>query len=243
MPPPPPPPFGRPVQPYGTPYPYGGPPSPPPGNSRVGLVLGIVGGGVALLMVIALAVVVWVRAGSAFHEAGYALTLPETLVGGRFELVEDLSDSGGRQELAEDADTWSVQVTDVVTGRYAPGGDQGEGMLMLTGLYGELRSPGVAREGLLEGVGETDGVTVEVEAEEFAQSGSPTVGCAVLSHGDLGATVVYPVCAWADDNTAALVFVLTEKTAEQDPFDVDLSFYARLTLRVRSEAVRASAGA
>ena len=236
-------PYGQqPAGPYGHPYaqqPYGwaAPPvAPPPKKRRAWLVLGVTGGavGVVLAILVALALISQ-TAESGFPEARFQLTLPKTLIDGRFELAQDLSDSKG-QSIEDEADgAWDAKVTAAVVGQYSLGGDDTKGILVFSGMYGRFKNRDEARHNMLKGVGEADGVTVAVGPKEFTQNGSPTVSCEVVTQKKLGTTMSYPVCAWTDANTAAAVAPMTAKAATQDPSDIDLAFYAKFTLQVRSE--------
>lgn len=224
-----------PQQPYG----WGAPPMAPPKKRRVGLVLGIVGGVVGVVVVITVALaLIGTAAESGFPAAKYRLTLPKTLLDGRFELAQDLSDSQGRKIVDEADGAWDAKVTDGVVGQYSLGGDATKGVLVVSGMYGRFKNTDEARRNMLKGVGEADGVTVAVGPKDFTQSGSPTVSCEVVTQKKLGATMTYPVCAWTDGNTGAAVAPMILKNATQDPSEVDLALYARMTLQVRSEAMK-----
>jgi hypothetical protein len=211
---------------------------PPSKKRRVGPVLGIVSGGVGVVVAIVVVALIGLNAEGGFPEAKFALTLPKTLIGGRFELAQDLSDSKGQKIKDEANGAWDAKVTDAVVGQYSLGGDQTKGGLVLSGMYGRFKNTDEARGNMLKGAGEADGVTVAVGPKDFTQSGSPTVSCEVLQQKKLGTSMTYPVCAWTDDNTGALVAPMTAKTAAQDASQVDLRFYARFTLQVRSETVK-----
>jgi hypothetical protein len=229
--------------PYGAPHPYGWgvPPMapPPPKKRRVGLVLGIVGGavGVVVAIVVALALI-GSSAASGFPEAKFTLTVPKTLLDGRFELAEDLSDSQGRKIVEEADGSWDAKITGAVVGRYGLNGDATKGVLVTSGMYGRFKQTDEARRNMLKGAGEADGVTVSVGPKDFPKDGSPMVSCEVLTQEQSGTTLVYPACAWADDNTAAMVAVMGAATTEQNPSAVPLAFYANVTLQVRSESVK-----
>ncbi|GAB1337816.1 hypothetical protein ACE1SV_44060 [Streptomyces sp. E-15] len=244
----------QPPGPYGSPYPqqqpypaqphppqpypgWGVPPvAPPPRKRRVGLVLGIVGGVVAVVVV--LLVVLGTLAESGFPAAEHRLTLPHKLVDGRFELVRDLSAAQGRKIEDEADGAWDAKDTVGVVGQYAVGGDDTKGVLVLSGMYGRFRNTDAARRNMLKGAAEADGVTLAVPRRDFPQDGGPTISCEVLTQKSAGVTMTYPVCAWTDGNTGAAVASMTSATARQDPSEVDLRFYARLTLQVRAETVR-----
>jgi hypothetical protein len=211
----------------------------PPPKKRVGLVLGVVGGvlGVVVAILVAL-VLIGAKAESGFPEAEFALTLPKTLIDGRFELAEDLSDTEG-QKIENEADgAWDAKDIQGVVGQYYLNGDAAKGTLTISGMYGRFKNADDARDHMLKGAGEADGVTVAVPPKDFTDSGV-TISCEVLSQKKLGMTISYPACAWADGNTAAIVAWTTQKSLTQDPSDVDLRFSARMTLQVRSETVKA----
>ena len=236
--------------PHGTPYaqaPYppqpqgwGVPPmGPPPKKRRVGLIVGIVGGVVGLIVIGGVVLALIGNAvGSGFPEAKNKLTLPKTLIDGRFELAQDLSDSEG-QKIEDEADgAWDAKDIHAVVGQYSQGGDQTQGALVISGMYGRLKNTDRARRDMLKGATDADGVTLAAGPKDFTQSGEPTVSCEVLTQEKLGTTLTYPACAWADGNTGAIVAVMTAKTLHQDASEVDLGSYARLTRQVRAESVK-----
>lgn len=171
-------------------------------------------------------------------DATFELTLPKTLGDGRFELARDLSDSEG-QRIEDETGAGYAKITDAVVSQYDLGGDQSRGVLLLSGMYGRFKDTDLARQNMLKGAAEGDGATVVVGPRTFTRSGSPTVGCEVLRQRKPDTSVVYPVCAWADGNTAAVVAPIVADTAAQGPSAIDLGFYARFALQVRTEAVKA----
>jgi hypothetical protein len=207
---------------------------PPPKKSRVGLVLGIVGGAV-VAVVAALALIGSTVARSSLPAAEFSLTLPQTLVDGRFELAEDLSDSQGAAVEKEAEGAWDAKVTEAVVGRYSLNGDPAKGVLLLSGMYGRFRNADHMSRGMLKGAGDADGVTVTEGPRGFPREGSPTVYCEVLTQEQAGTTATYPLCAWTDDNTSAMV-VPPATTASRNPTAMPLAAYARMTLQIRSEA-------
>jgi hypothetical protein len=206
---------------------------------RVGLVIGVLGGvlGVGVAIVVALALI-GARVESGFPEADFALTLPKTLIDGRFELAADLSSTQG-QKIEEEADgAWDAKDAVGVVGTYALNGDATKGTLVLSGMYGRFKNTDKARESMLKGAGGATGVTVAVPWKDFAD-GAVTISCEVLGQRKSGVTVTCPTCAWADGNTAATIAWTTRKTLTQDPADVDLALSAKMTLQVSSETRKA----
>ncbi|MFG2884860.1 hypothetical protein ACGFYV_21660 [Streptomyces sp. NPDC048297] len=236
--------------PYGSPYPqqqphpqqphpqqpypaWGMPPmGPPPKKRRLGLVLGIVGG-VVTLGVVAL-VLLGALVESGFPPAKNRLTLPHKLLNGTYVLAEDLSGSEG-QKVEDEADgAWDAKDIHAVVGRYSPGGDDSTGMLLVSGMYGRFMNKDDVRAGMLKGATEADGVTVTRPAKDVTPPGADTaISCEVLTQKRGLTTLTYPVCSWADGNTAAVVGELTLK--QGDSATVDLDTAARHTLEIRSE--------
>ncbi|WP_317936537.1 hypothetical protein [Streptomyces cellostaticus] len=244
--PPPPGPYGSPYpqqQPYPQqPYPgWGMPPmGPPPKKRRVGLVLGIVGGVLLLLVggLVALGVI-GMKIEAGFPEAKNKLTLPKTLLDQKYDLADDLSDSEGRKIKNEVDGSWDAKVTDSVVGRYSPGGDDTKGTLVVSGLYGRFQNTTKGRNNMLKGVGEADGVTVAEPRRDLTPSGTDTtISCEVVVQKRSSATLTYPVCAWADGNTAAVVVQVDTSALTASSADVDLEAAARDTAKVRAEMLK-----
>ncbi|WP_237281855.1 hypothetical protein [Streptomyces griseochromogenes] len=227
-----------PPQPYPQqPYPaWGMPPmGPPPKKRRVGLVLGIVGG--VVTVGVAGLVLIGVLVESGFPAAKSKLTLPHTLVDEEYVFAEDLSASQ-RQKIENDANS-DLNAKDVhaVAGRYSPGGDSTKGTLLVSGMYGRFKNLGTVRSDMLEGAADVSDVTVDEPAKDVTPSGAgTTVSCEVLTQKRALVTLTYPVCAWADGNTAAVVAEVDASTT--DSADVDLKAAAEHTLKARSEMIK-----
>ena len=232
-----------PPQPYPQqPYPaWGAPPmGPPPKKRRIGLVLGIVGGVVVLLVggLVALgAIGMKIEAG--FPEAKNKLTLPKTLLDQKYDLADDLSDTEGQKIEDEIDGSWDAKVTDSVMGRYSLGGDNTKGTLVVSGLYGRFQNTAKGRNGMLKGAGEADGVTLAVPRKDLSPSGTDTtISCEVVVQKQSGVTLTYPVCAWADGNTAAMVAQIDTTALTASSADVDMDAAARDTAKVRAEMIK-----
>lgn len=251
-------PYGQPYppqpqpQPYGQqpyppqqpqPQPYGQPPHPggwqpvPPPKSRVGLILGIVGGVVGL--VVAGAVGLWVvgtQSTGGFPEAEYKLALPETVLDGEYKLAQDLSDTTGKQVEDEAEGAFDARDVKAAVAQYAPQADGAEGALIVSGMYGRFKNTDAARDNMLKGAADVDTITVAVPPEDFTPDGSGlTISCQVVTQEQAGSEITYPMCAWADGNTGASVAELTVESVGQNASEVDMEAFAERTLQVRSE--------
>ncbi|WP_216586178.1 hypothetical protein [Streptomyces brasiliscabiei] len=227
-----------PPQPYPTSQPYLAPP-PPPQRSRVraGVVLGVVGGVMALLVIAWAAVAVVVGNGGTdgdLPEARYRLTLPKTLLDGEYKMERDFSDSpqDSFEQHAESA-LGGVDVRAAVA-IYTPTNRGGQ--LNVTGMYGRFKDADDARDTMLKDAAGPDGVSVARAPEDIRPSGSDvTVACQLIAHEDLNMRTIMPMCAWNDGNTDALIGEVDPAISSKDPKDVDLASLAERTLRIRAE--------
>jgi hypothetical protein len=210
---------------------------PPPKKRGPGLALGIVGG------VVGLAVLGGIGGfgallGTDLPVAENKLTLPHKLLDGTYVLAEDLSDSEGKKVEDEADGAWDAQDIHALVGRYSQGGDDSKGMLLVSSMYGRFKNEDDVRSGMLKGAADTEGVTVEEPARDVTPSGSDvTVTCEVLTQKSALVTLTYPVCSWADGNTAAVVGQV-DSQRHKDPSDIDLDAAARDTLTIRSEMIK-----
>ncbi|RVU20356.1 hypothetical protein EOT10_27115 [Streptomyces antnestii] len=235
-------PYGPPQQPYpgGAPYPgWGGAPmGPPPKKRRVGLVLGIVGGvlGVVVIGVVALAMI-GMSVENSFPKAEYKLTIPKTVLDGRYTLTQDMSATEGKKIEDEADGAWDARDTKAAVGQYAAtGAGEKGGAVVISGMYGRFKNADLARKNMMAGAATSDGSEVAVPAKDFKPAGSDvTITCQVLVKRQLGQKMSIPMCAWADGNTGATVAEITRATAVQDPSDVDLEAAAETAVKLRSE--------
>lgn len=226
------PPQPYPQQPYAA---WGAPPMAPPKKRRVGLVLGIVGGAVTAVVVVLVLIGAAVEGG--FPEAKNKLTLPGTLLDGRYRLAKDMSDTEGRKIEREADGAWDAKDTHGVVGSYDLGGDAAKGTLVISGMYGRFKNAGAARGNMMKGAAQSDGATVAVPAKDFDLDGV-TLTCEVVLQEQMGTKITLPMCAWADGNTGATVAIVDTPLLSQKPSDVDLEALAKETLQVRDEAVK-----
>ncbi|MGW2706705.1 hypothetical protein [Streptomyces sp. NPDC001340] len=175
-----------------------------------------------------------------YPDANFALTQPKTLLNGRYEFSEDLSDTSGRRIEKEAKTDWDVRDPRGVVGLYRLDGDAAKGTLSVSGMDGRFKNTDSIRRRMMTPVTEADKQDVAEPPQDFTPDGAGiTVTCEVISSDKSGMKMTYPLCAWADDNTAACVAVVTLADVDQDPSEVDLEAAARTTLQVRSETRKA----
>lgn len=214
----------------------------PPGGSRTGRNVGVIAATVVGLMAVGFVVnrvnEAGARAGgSGFPAARYRLTVPKTLLGGAYQLSEDLSQTKGKEALKGTYDPKSRNLQPA-TARYTSASPTQPGVLALSGMYGQFKDPAGSRRKMLQGAADSNGARMAIPPKEITPAGSGiTLTCQVLtSVQDGGATATLPMCAWADENTSATVAVVTAETAGQNPASVDLDQLAGTALKVRAEA-------
>ncbi|MFF1346194.1 hypothetical protein ACFVZJ_09355 [Streptomyces sp. NPDC058322] len=215
----------------------GWPGAQPPKKKRTGLVVGItvavlavVGGlGYTAFKVMDIGKSV---AGSGFPPAEYRLTAEQKLLDGEFTLASDMSRDKGKE--IENTYDPSIRNPKAVVAQYT---SSKGGALVLSGMWGQLKSPEFARRKMLSGAAEADGATLAVPARKFTPDGyGITVECQVLQQKTNGTTTSFPMCAWGDGNTGAMVAVITPETAVKAPDSIDLTQLAADTAKVRSES-------
>ncbi|MDJ0462236.1 hypothetical protein [Streptomyces sp. H27-C3] len=235
---------GHPGQ-QGRPYPGQGawqqpPMGPPPARSRTGKVLGIIA--VVLVVVVGglvFAVYKLVGSGSgsggSFPAAEYKLTVPPTLLDGRYKLAQDMSQTEGKKVVEGSYDP-DIRDPKAAVAQYSAGSPLAPSVVVVSGMYGQFKAPDEARGKMLDGAAKGNGATVVVPAKEITPAGSDvTLSCQVLTTTQNGVTVTLPMCAWADGNTGASVAEVTPETSKQDPASVDLAKVAETTVKVRDE--------
>ncbi|MEJ8640542.1 hypothetical protein WKI68_02060 [Streptomyces sp. MS1.HAVA.3] len=177
-----------------------------------------------------------VASGTGFPEAQYRLTVPKTMLDGKFELTQDLSDTEGKKALKGTYDS-KIRNPQPVVAQYAADLANGGSALVISGMYGQFKDPEGARKKMLGGAEDAEGATLAVPARDITPAGSDvTLSCQVLTMRQNGVESTLPMCAWADANTGASVGLLTPETARQKPGSVDLNKIAEATLKVRAES-------
>jgi hypothetical protein len=207
---------------------------PPPKKRRVGMILGIVGGALAVVVIGIVAVaMLGSEVDKSFPKAEYKLTIPKTVLDGRYTLTQDLSDTQGKQIEDEADGAWDARDTKAAVGQYAATDPAKKNAgVVISGMYGRFKNTDLARKNMMKGAAKSDGAEVAVPAKDFEPAGSDvTITCQVLTKQQ--ATI--PMCAWADGNTGATVAEITPEIALQDPSEVDLDAAAATAAKIRSE--------
>ncbi|MEU6659563.1 hypothetical protein [Streptomyces sp. NPDC046821] len=233
-------PYAQQPHPGGAPYPgWGGgfPMGPPPKKRRVGMVLGIIGGvaGVIVVGIVVLAMI-GLSVDAGFPKAEYKLTIPQTLLGGKYTLTDDMSATKGKAIESEANGSWDARDTKAAVGQYTATDKEKGGGVVISGMYGRFKNTDLARKNMMSGAAKSDGAEVAVAPRDFKPAGSDvTITCQVLTKQQLGRKMSIPMCAWADGNTGASVAEITEEIALQNPSDVDLDAQAATAVKIRSE--------
>ncbi|GGU53985.1 hypothetical protein GCM10010274_48830 [Streptomyces lavendofoliae] len=226
------------------PGPYGGPvPGPygmpqPPRKKRTGLVVGLVAGALVLFGCLGYGVkMVFDAAGgdTPFPAATHKLTVPRKLVDGQYTLAQDMSGTEGKKLLDESYSPFA-RTDGAAVAQYTAEQDGAVKALVVSGYYGQIKRPDTERGSLLRGAGTAQNAKIEIPAKDVTPAGAEVkVECEVLSNTEAGNKVTFPMCAWADGNTAVGVGVVDGATLAREPGDIDLAAAAEVTLKVRAE--------
>ncbi|MFI1185092.1 hypothetical protein [Streptomyces californicus] len=218
------------------PYPGAGgrPPQNPPRRKRTGLIVGIALGALVVAGGIAFGVAQLADKGSdlVYPKAEHRLVVQKQLLDGEFTLGDDLSKTEGK-EIEETPDV-SIRDAEAVVAHYTS--DEG-GALILSGMYGRLASPGLMRGTIMEGAADAEDGKLVVPPKEFKPRGYDIViECQVVQSKEAGVVANIPMCAWADDNTAAMIALIRADDVTKDAKSLDLAAAAEETAKVRKEA-------
>ncbi|MFC8696464.1 hypothetical protein ACIQEY_17885 [Streptomyces parvus] len=208
----------------------------PPRRKRTGLIVGIAVGAVLAAGGIVFGVTQLADEGAdlVYPKAEYELVVQQKLLDGEFSLEQDLSETEG-DEIEKTPDA-GIRDAEAVVAHYTSAKG---GALVLSGMYGRLASPDFMRGKIMEGAAEADGATLVVPPKTFRPEGhSITIECQVVRSKESGGIANIPMCAWGDDNTAAMVGVIRPETLLKDPKSIDLAAVAAETAKVREEARR-----
>ncbi|MER7151375.1 hypothetical protein [Streptomyces lydicus] len=244
-------PYGAPQQgPYGVPqqvpYGYGGPgmvPQPPQApKSNTGKVLGIIGAVVGVLVLGGVASAVLLggggSGGGSRQSAGpkYKITVPQSLVGGKYSLAKDVSQQMGAQVPSDGVNAHDMRAAG---GQYTGGTTS----LVVSGIYGTIDDPEEGINHMINGMTKSPGVEVAVPEKKFTPSeGGEPLTCGVDVKTVAGQKVTLEFCAWGTSSTTASVAQTDAADLAKAPESVDLQELADETSKIRSE-VQVPAGA
>ncbi|MHC6630310.1 hypothetical protein ACYTFC_30135 [Streptomyces globosus] len=173
--------------------------------------------------------------GAGFPEAKHKITVPGTLLNGQYKLDEDLSQTAGKQVIDGTYDP-KTRNPQAVAARYTADSPRQPGVLVISGIYGQFKDPAASRKKMMAGAAKSESAKVTVPARDVTPPGSDTtLSCQVLTTRQGGAEATLPMCAWADENTAASIGVVTGEISQQAPDSVDLTRIAETALKVRAE--------
>ncbi|WP_030850322.1 hypothetical protein [Streptomyces griseus] len=210
------------------------PQNPPPRKKRTGLIVGIALGAMVVAGGIAFGVTQLADKGSdlVYPKAEYRLVVQKQLLDGEFTLGDDLSETEGK-EIEETPDV-SIRDAEAVVAHYTSG--EG-GALILSGMYGRLASPDLMRGTIMEGAADAEDGKLVVPPKEFKPQGyGIVIECQVVQSKKAGVVANVPMCAWADDNTAAMIALIRAGDVTKDAKSLDLAAAAEETAKVREEA-------
>ncbi|WP_050776872.1 hypothetical protein [Streptomyces sp. SPB074] len=231
----------------GTPA-FGDPEPAPARGSRRNLFLGI-GAGVAVLAVLGAVLLTRGGGGGSDPDAGFPevhqrLAPPATLLDGAYTRDQDLSRNEGAKINTEARGARDVRdATAVVVTYVGKPGDGGGGSLVVSGFNGRIREPDATRAAMLKGAASAKGAELLAPAKGFggakgATKGNTVVSCQTMSTTQGSVTVVFPMCAWADGNTAATIAEITPKSVAAKAADIDLAAAAKRAGQVRAEMTK-----
>ncbi|MFD7662411.1 hypothetical protein [Streptomyces sp. NPDC059788] len=197
----------------------------PPRKSNTGKVLGIVGGVVALLVVGGIVASVALRGAD---EPKYKTVVPKALVGGKYTLTKDLTDTVSAQVPRNGSYAHGMTT---VGGQY----QSGTKSLVLLSMYGTVSDPTEAVKQTIHGMQSSGGELVVPKHEERPHGTKEPAYCGVLVKRQMGQKFTAPFCIWADSSTPGNVMETDAERIDADPFSVDLEALAEKADRIRSE--------
>ncbi|WP_435246755.1 hypothetical protein [Streptomyces sp. NRRL F-5630] len=227
---------------------FGDPAPPAPRKSKRNLFLGA-GAAAAVLAVVGVLLATRGGGGGSDPDEGFPqvhqrLAPPAALLDGAYTRDQDLSRNEGAKINTEARGASDVRDASAVVVTYVgEPADGGSGSLVVSGFNGRIRNPDETRAAMLKGAAGAKGAELLAPAKSFggaegAAKGSKVVSCQTMSTTQGSVTVVFPMCAWADDNTAATVAEITPKSVGAKAADIDLAAAAKRVAQVRTEMTK-----
>ncbi|GHF46158.1 hypothetical protein [Streptomyces morookaense] len=165
----------------------------------------------------------------------YKLTVPRTLLGGRYTLDNDMTHTM-EDGLSSEHEGPNEHNMHGAGGQYTDASGA-SGTLQAAGMYGTIDDPKTAMRSMFRGMNENPGVEVTTPAKDFTPPGvQEAVSCEEFAYTRPGQTqaVSIPVCDWSDHSTVVTV------TIPDAPSPVGLEALAKTTAQVR-DAMRVPA--
>ncbi|MEU9124626.1 hypothetical protein AB0C96_33065 [Streptomyces sp. NPDC048506] len=222
-----------------TPYGYGGPgmvpPPPQPPKSNAGKVWGILGAIAGVLVIGGVVAPMALRGGddggSGKSSSGpkYKITVPQSLVDGKYSLAKDISQQADAQVPHDGVNAHGVHAA---AGQYTGGTKS----LVMMGLNGTIDDPeeGVTR--MIHGMTNSPDVEVAVPEKKFTPgSGGDPLTCGVDVKTTAGQKVTLSFCVWGTSSTTVSVAETDAADLGKDPQSVDLQAVADETGKIRAE--------
>ncbi|NEA42205.1 hypothetical protein [Streptomyces sp. SID11385] len=217
----------------------------PPRTSKRKLFLGI-GAGVVVLAVAGAVFATRGGGGGSDPDAGFPqvhqrLVPPAALLDGSYTRDQDLSRNEGAKINTQARGARDVHDASAVVVTYVgKPEDGGGGSLVVSGFNGRIREPGDTRAAMLKGAAGAKGAKLLAPAKSFGGGATSKTGvsCQTMSTTQGSVTVVFPMCAWADDNTAATVAEITPKSVAAKAADIDLAAAAKRVAQVRADMTK-----
>lgn len=231
-------PYGMPQQPHQFGY-GGGPGMPPPipPRRKAGKVWGVIGAVAGVLVIGTLASNGAFRVGgsSSGGSSGgpkYLMAVPQTLAGGEYKLVKDISQQAAHEVPQDGPNEHDIKT---VGGQYTSGTKS----LAMLGLYGVIDDPETAVDHTIRGMTRDGKTEVAVADKEFTPSGGgDALTCGVDVRTEVGQKVTLSFCVWANSSTSGEVAETDARELAKDPQSVDLQAFADKADKIRGEVTK-----
>ncbi|MFG2865234.1 hypothetical protein [Streptomyces sioyaensis] len=162
----------------------------------------------------------------------YRITVPQTLAGGEYKLVKDISQQAAGSVPSEGANEHDIKTAG---GQYTSGT---KSMAML-GLYGVIDDPETAVDHTIRGMTRDGKTEVAVADKEFTPSGGgDSLTCGVDVRTEMGQKVTLTFCVWADSSTSGNVAETDARNLAKDPQSIDLQAFADKAGKIRGEVTK-----
>ena len=165
--------------------------------------------------------------GADFSEPRYELSLPKTLVDGKYKLTKDMSDRAEAQNPQfRPGDQGLMGIYD--------GGSVRE-QILFTGMNSDATGSS-SDDKVLDGMEQDPTVDVAVPRKEITPEGAEEpLTCEVMTKSEGGRKLSMATCAWSNNGSAAAVADNSYDSVLAEPEDIDLESFARRVDTIRDE--------